>query len=254
MPRDRTEPESPATPRARTVEVRKRNRTYAPNTVAVKGNLQPCRSSDGLDTPTRAGHRRGHSHGWTSADEDRPTLGRRLSMNLIGRLIAVVAGVSLLLWLAGPGRAQAPTRSFQLMEATIPDLQAALSAGAVTSRDLVTMYLARIDAYDQRGPALNAISAINDKALAEADALDAERKTRPLRGPLHGIPVIIKDNYETVTMPTADGSRSLAGWVAGTDAVLVRKLRDGGAIVIAKSNMHEFARGITTLGSLFGQT
>ena len=175
-------------------------------------------------------------------------------MHLIGRLIAIVAGVSLLLWLAGPGRAQAPTRSFQLMEATIPDLQAALSAGAVTSRDLVTMYLARIDAYDQRGPALNAISAINDKALAEADALDAERKTRPRRGPLHGIPVIIKDNYETVTMPTADGSRSLAGWVAGTDAVLVRKLRDGGAIVIAKSNMHEFARGITTLGSLFGQT
>ena len=66
--------------------------------------------------------------------------------------------------------------------------------------------------------------------------------------------MIIKDNYETVTMQTADGSRALAGWVAATDAVLVKKLRDAGVIVIAKSNMHEFARGITTLGSLFGQT
>jgi amidase len=94
----------------------------------------------------------------------------------------------------------------------------------------------------------------NSGALAEADALDAERKNRRVRGPLHGIPVIVKDNYETVTMQTADGSRSLAGWVAGTDAFLVRKLRDAGVIVVAKSNMHEFARGITTLGSLFGQT
>jgi amidase len=176
---------------------------------------------------------------------------RRLST---AGLATVVAGAFLLLSIVESGRAQAPTRSFELLEATIPDLQAALAAGSVTPRDLVTMYLARIDAYDQKGPALNAISAVNGQALAQADALDAERKTRPLRGPLHGIPIIIKDNYETVAMPTADGSRSLAGWVAGTDAVLVKKLRDAGAIVIAKSNMHEFARGITTLGSLFGQT
>src|SRR3989454_794852 len=176
---------------------------------------------------------------------------RRLST---AGLATVVAGAFMLFSIVGSGRAQAPTRSFELLEATIPDLQAALAAGSVTSRDLVTMYLARIDAYDQKGPTLNAISAINGQALAQADALDAERKTRPLRGPLHGVPIIIKDNFETVTMPTADGSRSLAGWVAGTDAVLIKKLRDAGAIVIAKSNMHEFARGITTLGSLFGQT
>jgi Asp-tRNA(Asn)/Glu-tRNA(Gln) amidotransferase A subunit family amidase len=124
----------------------------------------------------------------------------------------------------------------------------------VTSRDLVTRYLARIAAYDPQGPALNAISAINGQARAEADALDAERGAKGPRGPLHGIPVIVKDNYETTTMQTADGSRSLAGWVAGADAVLVKKLRDAGAIVLAKSNMHEFARGITTLGSFFGQT
>ena len=168
--------------------------------------------------------------------------------------LATIAGAVLVLSIVGMGRAQAPTRSFELLEATIPDLQAALAAGTVTSRDLVSMYLARIDAYDQKGPALNAISALNRQALAQADTLDAERKTRPLRGPLHGIPIIVKDNFETVTMQTADGSRSLAGWMAGTDAVLVKKLRDAGAIVIAKSNMHEFARGITTLGSLFGQT
>jgi amidase len=176
---------------------------------------------------------------------------RRLST---AALATVVAGAFLLFSLVGSGRAQAPTRSFELLEATIPDLQAALAAGSVTSRDLVSMYLARIDAYDQKGPTLNAISAINGQALAQADALDAERKTRPVRGPLHGLPIILKDNFETVTMTTADGSRSLAGWVAGTDAVLVKKLHDAGAIVIAKSNMHEFARGITTLGSLFGQT
>jgi Asp-tRNA(Asn)/Glu-tRNA(Gln) amidotransferase A subunit family amidase len=104
------------------------------------------------------------------------------------------------------------------MEVTIPELQTALPAGPVTSRDLVTMYLARIDAYDQKGPALNAISAVNSGALAEADALDAERKNRRVRGPLHGIPVIVKDNYETVTMQTR---RRLAprrrGW-SPTDA------------------------------------
>jgi Asp-tRNA(Asn)/Glu-tRNA(Gln) amidotransferase A subunit family amidase len=177
---------------------------------------------------------------------------RRHRRRAIAGVIATAAASSLLLGgcVAGQGRA----RSFDLMEATIPQLQAALASGAVTSRDLVGQYLARIDAYDQKGPALNAISAINGNALAEAEALDAERKTRAVRGPLHGIPVIVKDNYETVTMQTADGSRALAGWVAGADAYIVRKLREAGAIIVAKSNMHEFARGITTLGSLFGQT
>ena len=180
---------------------------------------------------------------------------RRWRGPAIVRLGAIVAGALLFGGvIVGPGRAQAPARPFELMEATIPELQSALAAGSATSRDLVTRYLARIDAYDQKGPALNAISAINDRALAEADALDAERQERAPPGQLHGIPVIVKDNYETVTMQTADGSRALAGWVAGTDAFLVKKLRAAGAIVVAKSHMHEFARGITTLGSLFGQT
>jgi amidase len=144
--------------------------------------------------------------------------------------------------------------SFEIMEATVPRLQAALSAGIITSRDLVGMYLSRIESYDQKGPMLNAISAINAKASSEAEALDAERRAGTVRGPLHGIPIVVKDNYETIGMQTADGSLSLAGWIPPDDAYLVKKLRAAGAIVIAKANMHEFAYGITTVGSLFGST
>src|SRR5690349_12854441 len=152
------------------------------------------------------------------------------------------------------GRAEMQARQVELLEATVPQLQAALTAGTVTSRDLVSMYLARIDAYDQRGPALNAISVTKGNALTEADAGDAERRAGAPRGLLHGIPVIVKDNYDTADLQTAAGSRALAGWVPPDDAFLVKKLRAAGAVIIAKSNMHEFAYGLTTLGSLFGQT
>jgi amidase len=150
--------------------------------------------------------------------------------------------------------AQTLPQSFELMEATIPQLQAALATGTVTSHDLVKAYLARIDAYDQRGPNLNAISVINSRSLAEAAEMDSERRTGKTRGLLHGIPIIVKDNYETVGMQTAAGSAALAGWVPPADSTIVKKLRAAGAIIIAKSNMHEFAYGITTVGSLFGAT
>src|SRR6266436_6108983 len=152
------------------------------------------------------------------------------------------------------GRAEMQARQVELLETTVLQLRAALTAGTITSRDLVSMYLARIDAYDQRGPALNSISVTNGNALAEADARDTERGAGAPRGPLHGIPIIVKDNYETAGMQTADGWRLLAGWIPPADSTLVKKLREAGAIVVAKSNMHEFARGITTVGSLFGQT
>jgi Amidase len=150
--------------------------------------------------------------------------------------------------------AEMQMQGVELLEATIPQLQAALMAGKATSRDLVAMYLARIDAYDQRGPTLNAISVTNANALTEADARDAERRAGTPRGVLHGIPIVVKDNYETADMQTADGSRLLAGWIPPADSTLVKTLREAGAIVVAKSNMHEFARGIITVGSLFGQT
>src|SRR5437763_1453452 len=166
---------------------------------------------------------------------------------------AVVCEFPLLYASFVPG-AVAQSRSFEFMEATIPQLQAALAAGTISSKDLVTAYMARIEAYDQRGPALNAISVINSKALDEAAAMDAERRAGKTRGLLHGIPIIVKDNYETAGMQTANGSLSLAGWVPPDDSIPVKKLRAAGAIIIAKSNMHEFARGITTVGSLFGAT
>jgi Asp-tRNA(Asn)/Glu-tRNA(Gln) amidotransferase A subunit family amidase len=144
--------------------------------------------------------------------------------------------------------------SFDLLEASAAQIQVALATGAVSSRELVTQYLARIDAYDQRGPALNAVSVVNPNAAAEADALEAERRSGTVRGPLHGIPIIVKDNYETAGMQTAAGSVLLKGWAPPSDATLVRRLRAAGAIVVAKANMHEFAYGVTTVGSLFGQT
>ena len=87
--------------------------------------------------------------------------------------------------------------SFDLLETSAAQIQVALATGAVSSCELVTQYLARIDAYDQRGPALNAVSVVNPQAAAEADALDAEHRAGAVRGPLHGIPIIVKDNYDT---------------------------------------------------------
>lgn len=153
----------------------------------------------------------------------------------------------------GEPRAQSPS-AFDVVEKSIDELQRALQAGDVTSRQLVDLYLARIDAYDQRGPTLNAIVAVNARARDAAAALDAERAAGKLRGPLHGIPLLVKDNYETVEMPTTAGSIALASFHPASDATLVRRLKDAGAIILAKTTMHELAAGITTVGSRFGQT
>src|SRR5204862_6107886 len=100
-------------------------------------------------------------------------------------------------------RSQTP--SFNVFEQSITELQNAMAAGTTTSRQIVGQYLARIDAYDQRGPLINAFISLNPKALDEAAALDAERKAGRTRGPLHGIPVAIKDNYITADLPTTGG-------------------------------------------------
>ena len=149
------------------------------------------------------------------------------------------------------GKDQVP---FRLMEATISETQAALEAGTVTSEDLVKLYLARIEAFDKQGPAINAMVRMNPNALAEARASDRERRRGRKRGPLHGIPVVLKDNYDTFDMPTSASSLSLATSVAPDDGFLVRKLREAGAVFLGKTNMHEFAFGITTISSLGGQT
>ncbi len=153
--------------------------------------------------------------------------------------------------------AQQPPRigeSVSLVEATILELQAAMSEGRLTAVQLVDAYLARIEVYDRAGPQLNAITRINPLARAEAAALDQERAERGPRSPLHGIPVIIKDNYDVAGLPTSGGSMALAGLFPPDDAFQVRKLREAGAIILAKSNLHELAAGITTISSFGGQT
>jgi amidase len=139
------------------------------------------------------------------------------------------------------------------MEKSIEDLQRAMASRQVTSRQLVDIYLTRIREYDQQGPALNAIKAVNPLALAAAEALDAERARGTARGPLHGIPVLVKDNYETIEMPTTAGSLALATFHPKRDAFLIQRLKAAGAVILAKTNMHEFAAGITSVGSAFGQ-
>jgi len=147
-----------------------------------------------------------------------------------------------------------PVPSFDVLEQSIPKLQDAMASGRVTSRELVEQYLARIEAYDQQGPALNAMISLNNLALNEADALDQERTETGPRGPLHGIPVVIKDNYDLSGVPTTAGSIALAEWYPPDNAFQVMKLKNAGAIIIGKANMHEFAYGMTTISSLGGQT
>ena len=130
---------------------------------------------------------------------------------------------------------------FDVVEATIADIHGAMQSGTLTARELVEAYLARIEAYDKQGPALNSIIVINANALARADELDAELARSGLTGPLHGIPMIVKDNYDTSDLPTTGGSLSLAGSRPPDDAFQVRRIREAGAIVLAKSNMAEFA-------------
>jgi Asp-tRNA(Asn)/Glu-tRNA(Gln) amidotransferase A subunit family amidase len=140
-----------------------------------------------------------------------------------------------------------------VVEKSIEDLQRAMQSGQITSRQLVDIYLARIGQHDKQGPALNAIKAVNPRAREAADALDAERAGSGPRGPLHGIPVLLKDNYETIEMPTTAGSIALATFHPARDAFMVQRLKAAGAVILAKTNMHELAAGITSLGSGFGQ-
>ncbi len=148
----------------------------------------------------------------------------------------------------------AQTKKFEPTEATIADIHRAIRSGKLTCRQLVEAYLKRIDAYDQ-STKLNAIVVVNPKALAEADKLDAEfKRTKKLR-PLHGIPVIVKDNYDTKDLQTTGGSAALKGSLPPDDAFQVRKLREAGAIVLAKSNMDEWAfRPVATESSTAGIT
>lgn len=144
--------------------------------------------------------------------------------------------------------------NFDVFEASISELQNALGQGQISSVQIVQQYLDRIQAYDKQGPKLNSIVRVNPEALAQAQALDAERQRTGSRGPLHGVPIVVKDNYNTDHMPTTGGSVALANFIPSENAAQVDKLLQAGAIILAKTNLHEYAYGITSIGSLVGQT
>ena len=162
---------------------------------------------------------------------------RSLAKSLI-RLIPCVA----LLACAFALTARSATPAFPFAEATIDDLQARMAAGTLTSRELTAAYLERIAQIDQAGPKLNSVIQLNPDALAIAEKLDAERKAGRVRGPLHGIPILIKDNIATADkMETTAGSLALVGLKPPRDAHLVTRLREAGAVLLGKTNLSEWA-------------
>jgi amidase len=137
---------------------------------------------------------------------------------------------------------QSSPDDFELSELTITQLQEGMTSGRYTSRRLVELYLRRIEQVDRAGPMLRSVIAINPDAIAIADQLDAERKAKGTRGPLHGIPVLVKDNIDTADkMPTTAGSLALEGSIAARDAFVVQRLRAAGAVILGKTNLSEWA-------------
>src|ERR1051325_7507103 len=141
----------------------------------------------------------------------------------------------------------------QLDESTVRSLHAAFDARQATCAQVVRYYLDRIDAYDDRGPALNAIIRVNARAMQTAAEMDNVDAATRARRPLYCIPVILKDNFHTADMPTTGGSKTFATLQTKDDGFVVKRLRDAGAIIIAKANLHEVARSGTTVSSLGGQ-
>src|ERR1043165_8631800 len=165
--------------------------------------------------------------------------------------ISLVLTVSLVAASDSPKAQGLPQGSFRVEETTIAQIHTALRTKQITCRGLVETYLARIDAYDKKGPALNTVVLLNPDALKTADELDARMKTGAAMRPLECIPVVVKDNYETKGLRTTDGSQSLANFIPTRDAFVVGKIKDAGAIVLFKSNMAEFAfTPLETVGSI----
>ena len=154
-------------------------------------------------------------------------------------MLIIASAMSSMLWSCGKPapESRAP---FSVVETSIPEMQKAMAEGRTTSREIVTQYLTRIGLYEET---LNAAASINANALAQADALDQERAAGKVRGPLHGIPVALKDNILTKgDMPTSGGMLAFKHYMAPYEATLVTNLRNAGAIIIAKSNMSELRR------------
>jgi len=171
------------------------------------------------------------------------------------KLIASVVLILILAGNAGGAAAQAPAApasraGFHLLETTIEDIRAAFQSKRITCRELVNLYLKRIEAYDKAGPRLNAVQTVNSRALQEAERLDVAYASSGPVGPLHCIPVLLKDQVETSDMPTTYGSVIFKEFIPRRDATITTKLKKAGAVILAKTTMGEFAAGY--IGSAFG--
>jgi Asp-tRNA(Asn)/Glu-tRNA(Gln) amidotransferase A subunit family amidase len=142
---------------------------------------------------------------------------------------------------------------FQIVEASIDNIQAAYKSGKLTVHELIQAYLDRIDAYDKSGPKINSIITLNPHALEEADKLDAAFKRSGFVGPLHGVPVLVKDEIDAAGMPTTLGALVFKDYRPPHDAFPVEQLRKAGAIILGKTTLSEYAAG-DTYGSMFGVT
>jgi amidase len=171
--------------------------------------------------------------------------GLRRARALVVALLATALGAC-----AAPRVETVAPAAFALEEATVEQLQNGMRSGRFTARSLAEAYLARIEAVDRRGPGLRAMLDLNPDALAIADSLDAERRAGRVRGPLHGIPVVIKDNIDTADrMTTTAGSLALEGSIAQRDAFVVERLRQAGAVILGKTNLSEWANFRSTRSS-----
>ena len=174
-------------------------------------------------------------------------------------IVATTAAVAMATWGTSLIQAQRDQRlprqgePFQIMETTIDDVHAGYKSGKLTAHKLVQEYLSRIDAYDKHGPTINSIITVNPRALEDADRLDAAYRKSGLVGPLHGIPVVVKDEIDTAGMPTTLGTLIFKDYRPPTDAFVVDRLKKAGAIILGKTTLSEFAAG-DTYGSMFGVT
>ncbi|MEO6864585.1 MAG: amidase [Gemmatimonadaceae bacterium] len=189
----------------------------------------------------------------SSSDHGAPSnLSRRAFVGVgIAGAIAAVTGAAPSTAAAGAiDRPHSSAAPFELEEATIAQLQQWMTSGRFTSRALCEMYLGRIAEIDRKGPAIRSVLQLNPDALAIADALDAQRKAGKLRGPMHGIPVLIKDNIDTHDrMTTAAGSLALAHSIAPRDSFVAERLREAGAVILGKTNLSEWANYRSTHAS-----
>src|SRR5215469_5912123 len=175
-----------------------------------------------------------------------------MKQNFYAMVSSMVVAISMLCM--GHTHAQNTTAvPFEVVEVTIDKIHMALRSGRLTAHQLVQAYLDRINAYDKQGPNINSIITLNPNALAEADRLDAAFRTSGLVGPLHGIPILVKDEIDTAGMPTTLGTVVFKDYRPPKDAFVIDKLRKAGAIILGKATLSEFAAG-DTYGSIFGVT